>query len=184
MPTHSTSYNLTAIGLHWAIALLIFATFPIGLYMHDLALTPYKLRLFNYHKWIGVAVLLLAVLRVLWRNFYRPPELPATMPRWERSAALAMHLLLYILLLAAPISGWLASSANGFQTVWFGILPLPDVVGKNQELGRLLFEVHRNANYLLIALVGAHAAAALKHHFLARDNVLAQMIPFLNRSDS
>ena len=177
-------YTRTAIGLHWAVALLISVAFPLGLYMHDLVLTPYKLRLFNYHKWIGIGVLLFAVLRVLWRFVYRPPDLPSTMTQWERSAASATHLLLYALLFIVPVTGWLASSANGFQTVWFGVLPLPDVVGKNQDLGRLLFEVHRNANYLLLALVGAHVAAALKHHFLARDNVLARMIPYLSKTHS
>lgn len=184
MPTQPPAYTRTAVGLHWAIALLIFAAFPLGVYMHDLAMSPSKLRLFNYHKWIGIAALLLVLVRLAWRLIYRPPELPPTMAPWERSAALAMHLLLYVLIVAAPLSGWLMSSATGFQTVWFGVIPLPDLIGKDKEFGRFLVELHRNLDYLLIALVGLHIAAALKHHFFAHDNVLAQMIPFLRKSDS
>ena len=174
-------YTRTAITLHWAIALLIFATFPLGVYMHELPLSPNKLRLYSYHKWIGVTVFLLAVLRVAWRSTHRPPPLPATMPRWETLAASAVHHLLYVLILAVPLSGWLMSSAQGGQTVWFGVLPLPDLVGKNKELGDLLKEVHEGLNFALLGLVLAHIGAALKHHFIERDGILARMIPFLGR---
>ena len=184
MPTKSAAYTRTAVSLHWAIALLIFAAFPLGVYMHDLLLTPYKLRLVNYHKWIGMTALIVAVVRVAWRLVYRPPDLPATMQLWERSAALAMHLLLYALIFAAPLTGWLMSSATGFQTVLFGVIPLPDLIGKDKELGQFLLELHRNLDYLLIALVGVHIVAALKHHFFAHDGILTQMIPFLRKSDS
>jgi cytochrome b561 len=181
LPTQAVAYTRTAIGLHWAIALLIFAAFPLGVYMHDLPLTPDKLRLFNYHKWIGMAALMLAIVRLAWRLIYRPPDLPPAMARWERSTALAIHLLLYALIIAAPLSGWLMSSATGFQTVWFGVIPLPDLIGKDKEFGEFLLELHRNLNYLLIALVGVHVAAALKHHIFARDDILTQMIPFLRK---
>ena len=184
MPTKFAAYTGTAISLHWAMALLIFTAFPLGVYMHDLLLTPYKLRLFNYHKWIGMTALIVAVVRVAWRMVYRPPGLPATMPLWERSAALAMHLLLYALIFAAPLTGWLMSSASGFQTVLFGVIPLPDLIEKDKELGQFLLELHRNLDYLLIALISVHVAAALKHHFFAHDDVLTQMIPFLRKSDS
>jgi cytochrome b561 len=183
LPKQPSAYTRTAVSLHWAIALLIFAAFPLGVYMHDLPLTPYKVRLFNYHKWIGIIALILAIVRLAWRFFYRPPDLPTNMPRWERSAAFAMHLLLYALIVAAPLTGWLMSSATGFQTVLFGAIPLPDLIGKDKELGQFLLELHRNLDYLLIALVGVHIAAALKHHFIAHDDSLTQMIPFLRKSD-
>ena len=183
MTTKSDAYTRAAICMHWAIALFIFAAFPLGVYMHDLLLSPYKLRLFNYHKWIGVTVLILAVVRTVWRHIYRPPDLPATMAGWEQSAAFAMHIFLYVLILVAPLTGWLMSSATGFQTVLFGVIPLPDLVGKDKELGLFLLELHRNMDYLLIALVGIHIAAALKHHFLSHDDVLSQMIPFLRKTD-
>jgi cytochrome b561 len=184
LPRQPATYTRTAISLHWAIALLIFAAFPLGLYMHNLPLSPDKLKLFSYHKWIGITVLILAVVRVAWRVNHRLPDLPATMPRWERFSALAMHFLLYALILAVPLSGWLMSSATGFQTVWFGVVPLPDLIGKDKELGRLLLELHQSLNFLLITLVSGHIAAALKHHFVAHDRILARMVPSLRKSDS
>lgn len=175
-------YTRTAITLHWAIALLIFTAFPLGVYMHDLPLSPNKLQLYSYHKWIGVSIFLLAALRVAWRITHRPPPLPSGMPPWERTAAHVMHYLLYVLIFAIPLSGWLMSSAKGVQTVWFGVLPLPDLVSKNKELGELLKEVHESLNILMLGLVIAHAGAALKHHFIQRDGILARMIPFLERT--
>lgn len=174
-------YTRTAIALHWAIALLIFTAFPLGVYMHELPLSPDKLRLYSYHKWIGVSIFLLAVLRVTWRFTHRPPPLPETMPRWEKLAASTVHYLLYALILAVPLSGWLMSSAKGVQTVWFGVLPLPDLLGKNKELGDLLKEVHEILNFTLLGLVLAHIGAALKHQFIERDGILARMIPILGR---
>jgi len=175
-------YTRTAITLHWAIALLIFAAFPLGVYMHELPLSPTKLQLYSYHKWIGVSIFLLAVLRVTWRSTHRPPPLPDSMPRWERLAANTVHHLLYVLIFAVPLSGWLMSSAKGVQTVWFGVLPLPDLVGKDKELGDLLKGVHESLNFIMLGVVLAHIGAALKHHFIERDGILARMIPFLGRS--
>jgi cytochrome b561 len=182
LPRRPSAYTRGAISFHWAVALLIFAAFPLGLYMHNLPLSPDKLKLFSYHKWIGITALILAVARVVWRVNHRPPDLPTTMPRWERFSALAMHILLYAMILAVPLSGWLMSSATGFQTVWFGVLPLPDLIGKNKEFGRLLLELHQTLNFLLITLVGGHIAAALKHHFVAHDHILTRMVPFLRKS--
>lgn len=172
-------YTPTAIALHWAIALLIFVAFPLGLYMTGLHLSPLKLRLYAYHKWIGVTVLLLTTLRLLWRAAHAPPQFVAGMPRWQSMAAHAAHDLLYLLALAVPVSGWLMSSALGVSVVWFGVLPLPDLVGKDKELGELLKIVHEGFNYTLLALVALHVAGALKHQFIDRDGTLARMLPFL-----
>ncbi|TAJ16615.1 MAG: cytochrome b, partial [Rugosibacter sp.] len=116
----STTYTGTAIAFHWLIALLILAVFPLGVYMHELPLSPTKLQLYSYHKWLGITVLMLAILRVLWRASHRPPALPASLPRWQQITTHAVHHSLYLLLLFIPLSGWLMSSAKGFQTVWFG----------------------------------------------------------------
>ncbi len=174
-------YTRTAVTLHWLIALLIFAAFPLGVYMHDLPLSPDKLRLYSYHKWMGITVLILAAIRLSWRATHRPPPLPLSMSSWERLAANSVHLLLYALLFAIPLSGWLMSSAKGFQTVWFGMLPLPDLVGKDKALGDMLKDVHEMLNFALLGLLAAHVAGALKHHFIERDDVLARMLPFLRR---
>jgi cytochrome b561 len=175
-------YTRTALSLHWLIALLIFAAFPLGIYMHDLPLSPFKLQLYSYHKWIGVTIFLLAVFRLYWRMTHRPPALPESMPRWERIAAESVHYLLYALLFLIPLSGWLMSSAKGFQTMWFGVLPLPDLVGKDKALGDLLQQVHELLNFTLLGVLGGHIGAALKHHFIERDDILARMIPWLDRS--
>lgn len=177
----NTRYTHTAITLHWLIALLIFAAFPLGVYMHDLPLSPYKLRLYSYHKWIGVTVFVLALIRLSWRATHRAPAMPESMPNWEKFAAHATHYALYVLIFIIPLSGWLMSSAKGFQTVWFGMLPLPDLVGKDKALGDLLHEVHEILNFLLLGLVAGHIGAALKHHFIERDDILARMLPFLRR---
>ena len=177
-------YTRTAIALHWLIALLIFGIFPLGLYMADLPLSPRKLQLYSYHKWAGITVLLLAVLRMLWRLRHRPPALIAGMPRWQRIVAHGAHHALYLLLLAVPLSGWLMSSALGFQVIWFGVLPLPDLIAKNKEIGEALKGVHAGLNYTLLAVVLAHAGAALWHHVVDRDGTLARMLPFLDRDKS
>ncbi len=184
LPTPSTPYTRTAISLHWVIASLIFAAFPLGVYMHGLSLSPDKLRLFSYHKWMGITVLLVAVVRVAWRFTHRPPELPGNMAAWERFAAMLMHYLLYAIIFAIPLSGWIMSSATGLQTVWFGVLPLPDLVGRDKILGDYLLQVHQGLNIVLFALVVIHIAAALKHHLVEHDSVLLNMLPRLLRRGS
>ncbi|MBS0310672.1 MAG: cytochrome b [Proteobacteria bacterium] len=168
-------YSTPAIVLHWLVALLIFVAFPLGLYMADLPLSPEKLKLFSYHKWIGVTVFMLAGLRVVWRLTHTPPPLPASVAGWQRRASAVAHGLLYVLILVIPISGWLMSSAKGVQTVWFGVLPLPDLIGKDKALGHLLEEVHETLNYTLLALVVLHVAGALQHHFIERQPFLQRM---------
>lgn len=168
-------YTKIAIGLHWLIALLIFSAFPLGLYMHDLKLSPTKLHLYSYHKWIGITVLGLVVLRVLWRATHKPPALH--LARWQEFASSIVHAALYLLILAVPLTGWLMSSAKGVKTVWLGVLPLPDLVAKDKALGHILSNAHTALNYTLLALVLLHVAAALKHHFIDRDDVLYRMLP-------
>jgi cytochrome b561 len=177
MATASTRYGPVAIALHWLAAALILGNLAYGLYLVGLPLSAQKLRYFSYHKWIGVTVLLLSAGRLLWRLFHRPPPLPPAMRPWERRAAHASHALLYVLFFAAPLSGWLFSSAAGFQTVYLGVLPIPDLLAKNRELAEILKVTHHWINYTLAAVVLLHIAAALKHHFVDRDDVLRRMWP-------
>ena len=175
-------YGPVAISLHWTVAALILFNLAFGLYLVGLPLSPQKLRYFSYHKWIGVTVLLLATARLLWRLGHPAPALPAAMPRWETRAAYVSHALLYVLFFAAPLSGWLFSSANGFQTVYLGVVPIPDLLGKNKEVADVLKIAHHWINYTLAAVIAVHAAAALKHHFIDRDDVLVRMLPRSRRS--
>lgn len=175
-------YTLTAVRLHWLMALMIAGLFGLGLYMTGLKLSPQKLQLYSWHKWAGVTVFLLALIRLGWRIGHKPPADPPGMPRWQVVAAHGAHHLLYLLMIAIPLSGWLMSSAKGFQTVWFGVLPLPDLLSKDKPLGELLEVVHASLNYALAAIVVAHATAAIKHHFIDRDDVLVRMLPFLDKN--
>ncbi|HEY9191653.1 MAG TPA: cytochrome b [Methyloversatilis sp.] len=170
-------YTRTAIALHWLIALMLFGLFGLGLYMAELPLSPTKLKLYSYHKWAGVTVFLLALVRLGWRFMHAPPPLPAGMPAWQLKAAAAGHHLLYLLMLIVPLSGWLMSSALGFQTVWFGVVPLPDLLPKDKVVGEMLKEVHELLNFAFMAVVAGHIAAALKHHFVDRDGLLSRMLP-------
>jgi cytochrome b561 len=170
-------YTRTAIGLHWLMALLLAGIFGVGLYMHELPLSPWKLQIYSWHKWAGVTAFLLVLVRLGWRLTHRPPDLPATMSPTLRLAAHAGHGLLYLLMIAIPLTGWLMSSAKGFQTLYFGVLPIPDLLGKDKDLGDLLRDVHATLNFLLAAVVAGHVGAALKHHLIDRDDVLRRMLP-------
>jgi len=174
--TPRPGYTRTAIALHWLLAALILANLAFGLSIVDLPVSPRKLRYFSWHKWLGVTIFALSAARLAWRLWHPAPPLPAGMRGWERRLAHASHALLYALFLAAPLTGWLFSSAAGFQTVYLGLLPIPDLLHKNKELADVLRLAHRYINYSLAALIAVHAVAALKHHFVDRDDVLSRMI--------
>lgn len=174
--TVNTGYSTGAIAQHWLTAILLLAGFTIGFVMGDFDPSPFKLQLVQSHKWIGVTVSLLTVARLTWRRMQPPPASPLA-PGWQRSVASITHAALYLLLFAAPLSGWLMSSAKGFQTVYFGVLPIPDLLAKNTALGETLAEVHEVLVFTLLWLIGLHVLAALKHHFFDRDGVLGRMLP-------
>ena len=170
-------YTGVAKGLHWLIGLMILISLGVGLYMVDLKLSPTKLQLYSWHKWAGVTIFALVLIRCVWRLTHTPPPLPSGLPPWQRRVADATHYTLYALMIAIPLTGWLMSSAKGFQTVYFGVLPIPDLLAKNKELGETLNLVHRYLNYTMIAIIAAHVGAALKHHFIDKDDILRRMLP-------
>ncbi len=175
-------YSSVAIALHWLIAVLIVGTFTLGLVMTDIpGLTPTKLRYFSWHKWAGVTVLALAALRLLWRLRSRPPAYPDAMPAWQRSAAHALHGLLYVLMFAVPLSGYFYSLAAGVPVVWFGAIPLPVLIEADAALKPVLGALHYWLNMLLAALVAFHVLAAFKHLLLDRDGVMQRMLPFSSK---
>lgn len=170
-------YTRTARTLHWLLAVMLFGMFILGFYMEGLPLSPNKLKLYSWHKWSGVTIFLLVLVRLAWRVTHRPPPLPAHMSPLTRFAAHAGHAALYVLMLAIPLSGWLMSSAMGIQTVWFGVVPLPDLVAKNQQLGDFFQATHVNLNLLFIAMLAGHIGMALKHHYIDRDGTMNRMLP-------
>lgn len=173
-PAAPAAYTRTAVVLHWAVAALIVIGFVMGQVMTDLAMSPLKLRLYSWHKWLGITVLMLVVLRLIWRLTHRPPA-PPPMPAWQRKAARATHALLYVLMLAIPLSGWLFSSAAGVPTVLYGLWQLPDLVARDETLADRLRFIHVALNNGLLALVLLHVAAAVKHQFIDRDGLMARM---------
>ena len=171
-------YTLPAIVLHWLIAALIIGAFTLGLVMTDMpGITPTKLRYFNWHKWAGVTVLLLATLRLLWRLGHRPPALSDAMPAWQRGAAHGLHHLLYVLMFAVPLSGYFFSLAAGRPVVYFGLFQLPVLIGPDPALKETLQEVHEWLNWFMAAIVALHVLAALKHAFIDRDGTMRRMLP-------
>lgn len=176
MQTDTGRYSTPAILAHWLVAALILTAFPLGVYMSDLPLSPTKLQLYSWHKWMGITILVLVGLRLAWRLTHQPPA-PLPAPAWQLKAAELTHVLLYVLMFAVPLSGWLMSSAKGFPVVWFGVLPLPDLVGKDEALGDLFKLAHQWLNFSLLGLVALHLGAVLKHQFIDRDTTLSRILP-------
>lgn len=184
MPSSNTSpkrYSGPAIVLHWLLGFALIGLFIVGLYMTDLPFSPQRLKLYNWHKWAGVSILTLSLLRLLWRLTHRPPALPdamaAAMPRWQHWAHHGTHHALYALFFAVPLLGWAYSSAAGFPIVLFGVLPLPDFVSVDKALAELIKPWHKFSAYAMAALVVLHVAAALKHQLIDRDGLLLRMLP-------
>ncbi len=176
-----TRYTGTAKLLHWLLALALIAALGMGLYMVSLSFSPLRLKLYNWHKWLGVSILALSLLRLGWRLTHRPPVLPTAlqtaMPAWQQAAHRATHYALYALFFAVPLLGWAYSSAAGFPIVFLGLVPLPDWVPTSASLAELLKPLHQWSTYTLAAFIVLHIAAALKHHFIDRDGLLQRMLP-------
>ena len=181
--TTTARYNGFSIALHWILALSLGLMFGVGLYMADLPFSPQRLKLYNWHKWAGVTILALSLIRLLWRFTHRPPALPRTviraMPGWQLRTYHATHGLLYLLFFVVPLVGWVYTSAAGFSVVWFGVLPLPDFVAPDKGLAALIKPWHGYFAFALAGLVALHVAAALKHHWIDRDGLLKRMLPRL-----
>jgi cytochrome b561 len=172
----SARYPVESIVLHWLLAIGIAALFLFGIYMVALPLSPQKLKYYNWHKWAGICVLLASLLRVAIRAAHGAPR-PTTMPLWQARSARAAHILLYIFTIAVPSIGWAYTSAAGFPVVLFGTLALPDFVPVDRDLAKLLKALHGWTAWALVGIAGLHAAAAIKHHFIDRDQLLRRMWP-------
>jgi len=166
--------------LHWTIGGLIVCAFGMGWVMTELAVSPLRLRMYNWHKWLGISILALVIVRCVWRITHpAPPLLP--MPRWQALSARGLHVVLYLLMLGIPGAGWAYSNAAGFPIVYLGLWRLPDIVSRNKLLAAELLELHKVLGWLLLAAVFAHVLAALKHHFVDRDATLARMMQWRAR---
>jgi cytochrome b561 len=172
-------YTSTAIALHWLIAALIIIGFSLGwIVSHMHGFSPEKLRYISWHKWIGVTVFALALVRVVWRLTHRPPPLPASVPSWQRVISHLVHGLLYVLMIAIPLSGYLYSSAAGYPVVYLNMISLPTLIHPDPNLKHVLKQVHVILNYSLLAVFSLHILGALKHTIIDRDGVWKRMLPF------
>jgi cytochrome b561 len=175
---HASTYHPVAKFLHWLSALAVVGMIAVGWWMVGLPLGLLKLQVYGWHKWIGLAVLTLTVARLLWRWRVPGPKLPNSVAPWERRLAPFVHSLLLGLLLAMPLTGWTMSSAAGVELVWFGVLPLPDLVPRDQALFEALRLAHDVLSKLLVLTVLLHWAAVIRHDVLRRDGIFRRMSPF------
>jgi cytochrome b561 len=178
----SLRYGTVAIVLHWLLAAMIVGSLGVGLYMTGLPFSPQRIKLYNWHKWAGITILVLSAVRLLWRLVHRPPAVPArvlaAMPRWQLAGLRISHTLMYLLFFAVPLLGWAYTSALGIPVVWFGVLPLPDFVPVDKDFAEAILKpLHQGSAFTLAGVALLHVAAALKHHWIDRDGLLKRMWP-------
>lgn len=173
-------YSRGAIAFHWTIAALVLFNLWLGLF-HDVL--PREWQVIPVHRSVGITVLMLTFGRIVWRLAHRPPHLPDMIPAWERAIAKAVHFILYALLLILPVTGWLMVSnpAKLRPFSWFSLFVVPPLPA-TPAIAHSAHEMHELLGYLMTALVVIHIAAALRHHFLLRDKVLARILPWVSRS--
>jgi cytochrome b561 len=172
-------YGVAAIALHWLMATLIVALVAIGIYMvrlPDVGFNTRKITLILVHKEIGVLVLALVSARLTWRQLNPLPRLVDTVPEWQQVTAILVHLCFYALMIALPITGWVMSSAAGIPVSFLGLFTLPDFVPHDDILFGWLGPLHNWLGYTMAGFICVHAGAALRHHFLLRDETLQKML--------
>src|SRR6266446_3677041 len=174
----SDSWGAPAKLFHWVTAALILAQIALGVMAASWRVSPTKIELFFWHKSTGMLILALVALRLLWRLANPAPLLPPGMPPWERAAARLSHLLLYTLMIALPVTGWIVNSAANIPFRIFWLIPLPAIVAPDETTADLVAEVHGALAALLALVLTGHIGAALRHHYVKRDTVLTRMLPW------
>lgn len=178
MTLKDTQYSLIARTLHWLVAGLIISQYILAELAKNAEHSKNvvgQLALLANHKSLGMTILALAVFRVIWRIFNQPAPLPDTIPRWQHKVSNLTHWALYALIFALPITGWLMSSSFGYSVSWFNIITFPDLLATNKPIAANLNQIHELLGNLLLALAVLHVAAAFKHHFIDKDDVLRRM---------
>lgn len=165
-------------AFHWIIVAALLVQGALGLYMVTLPKRPSTIPWYDVHKSLGLTILLLALLRLAWRLFDRRPTDPPQMPAWQRIGARVGHALLYGLLFALPLSGWLFDSLSSLRPLrWWGLLRVPPLAEANRDAASQAQALHEWLFWLLVLVAAGHAAMALYHHFIVRDDVLRRMLP-------
>jgi cytochrome b561 len=175
--TRTDHYPATSKLLHWLVAACVLTTAPVAIAMTRVGQGATQDALYAFHKSIGVLILVLMLLRLVNRLAVGAPIAEPGIERWQKVASSIVHTLFYVLLIAMPIVGYVATSAYGAPPSFFGLFTMPPIVAKDEALATQLFTLHRWVGYLLIVLVLTHVSAALYHHFVRGDNVLQRMLP-------
>lgn len=178
-------YHSGAMLLHWLMAVLILGNLALGLLLSSIPLAE-RFQYYQLHKSLGMTVLLLAVMRVVWRLTHPAPPLPAHMPTWEKVVAHITHFILYGLMLLIPFSGWalVSASPKKIPTLLYGMVELPHLPffealadDARKEVSHNIASTHEMLAYIMIALLGAHVLAAMRHHWLLNDETILRMTP-------
>ncbi|PEQ13458.1 hypothetical protein B2G71_08000 [Novosphingobium sp. PC22D] len=173
------TYSRVAIALHWLIALLIILNFIAVWVAEDLP-RPERIELMANHKAIGITVLILSILRILWRVTHRAPPFDRSLAIWEVALARIVHALFYFLIIAIPLTGWGMVSTGGDAVSVFGLFSVPALpVGSDKATGGIFHEIHEVFGTIMLVLIGLHLLGALKHQFVDHDATMARMVPFL-----
>ena len=187
--TQRTTYTKVAMALHWVIAGAIMLQLLGGLQLEGLKGAE-KFAAFQNHKSLGLTILMLSVVRLLWRIANPPPKLPESMKKWEVAAAKFTHIAFYCLMIGVPLGGWVIISTSPYNiaTNWWGLfewprLPLSDLPFR-KALNGLAKQGHEIGAFSIIGLLVVHIGAALKHMFVNDDDVASRMIPFLPKKDT
>lgn len=173
------AFGAVAKLLHWTMSALLIGMLALGVYMHELPVSPDKFELYALHKSIGVTALVLALVRLGWRAVDPPPAALPTVPAQHVRLAKAAHWALYGCMIAVPATGWCMAAASGTPVDYFnsGVI-LPNPVAADDDV-RIAFRIlHDMFGKLLMALLAVHVGAALKHHFFDKDLTLRRMLPF------
>jgi cytochrome b561 len=172
----SLQYGPTAKLFHWLIVALLIVQYLIGWLMPDLHRGMQPGVPMTLHISFGLLILILIVLRLIWRLTH-PVALDSSLPPWQQISSEVVHWLLYLLVLATTISGWLFASFRGWSVSFFYLFPLPMLASDNAAAGRAIDGLHQAMEWGLLVLVGLHALSALVHRFVYRDNVMQRMLP-------
>jgi cytochrome b561 len=183
MPLQNTSdrFGVVAKTFHWLTLVLLVGSFTLAASMTSLLLSPRQLQLYAWHKWVGVTIFLVTMLRLGWRLANPVPRQPAGTPQWQRRLAGLSHAALYTIIVVMPLTGWVMSSALNLPVVYLGLIYIPSPFGVDPALGEAMKIVHGTLAVTLLVLVALHAAAALYHHFMLRDDVMRRMLPWSSR---
>lgn len=173
--TSRLQYGTPAKVFHWLIVALLLIQFPIGWLMPDIHAGPPGAPM-TFHISFGILILVVIALRLIWRISH-PVAPESSLPPWQRLSSEAVHWLLYVLVLATTITGWLFASFRGWSVSLFYLVPLPMLSSKNAEAGKLIDGWHQTAEWSLMIVIALHVVAALAHIFIYRDRVMQRMLP-------